>query len=102
MVWSRVPRVRIEDAAIVELLDAREWYTDVSTSAALEFAKALSAALELLPEYPESGRIYLAGTRRVLVPGFPYSIVYRVESDAVVVFAVAYTSRRPGYWRGRL
>ena len=41
------------------------------------------------------------GTRRFMLPNFPFSIVYRVQQDAVEVVAVAHHRRRPGYWRGR-
>jgi len=32
---------------------------------------------------------------------FPYSIVYRVETEKVFVLAVAHLRRRPLYWRDR-
>lgn len=32
---------------------------------------------------------------------FPYSVVYRIEHDAILVFAVAHLRRRPGYWIDR-
>jgi mRNA-degrading endonuclease RelE of RelBE toxin-antitoxin system len=33
---------------------------------------------------------------------FSYNLVYVVESDEIVILAVAHHKRRPGYWRGRL
>lgn len=40
-------------------------------------------------------------TRRVLVPGFPYQVLYRMRLDEIVIVAVAHLKRRPAYWRGR-
>ncbi len=33
---------------------------------------------------------------------FPYSIIFRVDSDRIYVIAVAHAKRRPGYWKDRL
>ena len=33
---------------------------------------------------------------------FPYNLLYAVESDLLVVVAVAHQKRRPGYWRSRV
>lgn len=32
---------------------------------------------------------------------YPYSLVYRVEPDGVLVIAVAHSSRSSSHWRGR-
>jgi len=41
-------------------------------------------------------------TRRCQLNRFPYGLVYAVEDDAVVVLAVMFLRRKPGYWRDRL
>jgi plasmid stabilization system protein ParE len=33
---------------------------------------------------------------------FPYAIVYRIESNRCMIFAVAHLHRKPDYWLGRL
>ena len=48
------------------------------------------------------GRRLPANTRRVLVQGFPFSVVYRDEASGIVIFAVAHQSRRPDYWAARV
>ena len=40
--------------------------------------------------------------RERLVPGYPYSIIYLDDLDAVRVVAVAHHKRRRGYWKSRL
>ena len=40
--------------------------------------------------------------RRLLVKRFPYQLIYRVEGDEIVIYAVAHQKRRPGYWRKRI
>jgi plasmid stabilization system protein ParE len=33
---------------------------------------------------------------------FPYSVLYSVENNEIVVLAIAHQSRKPGCWRDRL
>lgn len=39
--------------------------------------------------------------RRAVLRRFPYSIIYEIKTDEVVVLAVAHGRRRFGYWKGR-
>lgn len=50
---------------------------------------------------PGMGATYEFGTRRIVLPRFPYSVVYEVHADHIVIVAVAHQRRRPGYWRDR-
>jgi plasmid stabilization system protein ParE len=52
--------------------------------------------------YPLSGSSASKNARRVLVKGFPFSVVYRPTDDGVTVFAVAHSSRSPAYWLPRV
>lgn len=63
-----------------------------------EFQRAISAVAEA----PERWPAYLSRCRRYVLHQFPFSIVYRILDEEVVVLAVAHGHRRPGYWRKRL
>jgi plasmid stabilization system protein ParE len=96
-------RIRVLPEARAEAREARRWLRQhASPRQVVAFEQELRSALRQVREFPESGSPQTAGTRRLVLREFPYSIVYRVEPDVVTVFAVAHTSRRPGYWRGRL
>jgi hypothetical protein len=64
------------------------------------------ATEKLLEALPRSGTIVgvVAGrrsVRRILVHGFPYSLIYLERARTVWILAVAHHRRRPGYWRRR-
>jgi len=65
------------------------------------FFQRVSEGFELILAQPLAGQILSDAFRRRLIRQFPYSIVYRVESDSVFVLAVAHWSRRPDYWKAR-
>ena len=48
------------------------------------------------------GSLSATNLRRLLLKVFPYRIIYRVEGEEIVVYAVAHVRRRPGYWRQRV
>jgi len=57
--------------------------------------------LDLVREAPDRWPLFRRGLRRYVLSAFPYSIVYRVTSGTVDVYAVAHAKRRIFYWRKR-
>jgi plasmid stabilization system protein ParE len=58
-------------------------------------------ALMLLLEQPLMGAPGVAGTRIWVITGFPYLVIYRVDSDMLQVLAFRHQKRRPGMWQRR-
>ena len=58
-----------------------------------------NGTIERIERQPEIGAADYADrvSRRVLVSGFPYHVVYRLADDAIVILAIAHMKRRPGY-----
>jgi toxin ParE1/3/4 len=81
---------------------AFDWYAHRSAHAAEAFYVALEDARTSIQISPESWAEYLFGTRRYLLKGFPYVIVYRVTHHRIEIIAVAHGRRKPGYWKDRL
>ncbi len=94
--------MRFHGAARRELRRAVEYYDRRVPGLGDEFVEEVERAVEEIASFPESGSPYLADTRRVVVRRFPYSVVYRVRPEEIVILAVAHQRRRPGYWQGRL
>ena len=85
-----------------EYRSARDWYAARSVEVAERFRTAVDRAVERIATERDAlaklGTVY----RWVRVRRFPYVLIFREQSpDVIMVVAVAHTSRRPGYWRGR-
>jgi toxin ParE1/3/4 len=93
--------VRLFPEAEAEVVESERWYAQRSAQAAQAFISEINAALALIGERPDTWPRYRRGTRRFVLERFPFSVVYRVEPDAVYVVAVAHAKRRPEYWRRR-
>jgi plasmid stabilization system protein ParE len=94
-------RVDFHPEAQREAEDAQAWYEERSLLAASAFLRELSDAVRRIQEAPHRYAIAEAGTRRILLDRFPFTIYYRVSPGALTVVAVAHQKRRPGYWSSR-
>ena len=95
--------IRFSDAAVFEAIEAKEWYRLGSAEKSRLFEKKVDDAVLLLRQFPKIGSLIESGegARRLLVTGFPYYIVYEVQSRTIHVVAFAHTSRDPESWRSR-
>jgi plasmid stabilization system protein ParE len=91
-------RVEFHVQAEFELDAAQAWYAQRSLIAATAFSAEFIRAMETVAAPPERWPRYLAGTRRYVLPRFPFSVVYRVFDDRLVVVAVTHHRRKPDYW----
>ena len=66
------------------------------------FASEVRTAIRRILATPERWRVLDEDVRRCLVRVFPYSVLYTVERDYVLIIAVAHARREPGYWKHRL
>ena len=87
--------------ADAEFIAAARYYESQAQNLGLDFISAVETTYQRLVTFPESGRPFGPRLRRILVPGFPYALVYRPEPDRILIVAVAHVRRRPGYWRAR-
>ncbi len=90
--------------AEAELFQALDYYDELDiiqgTNLATDLRRRIDEALDRIEESPHTFPPYLFGTRRCLLRRFPYSVVFDVEPDSLVL-ALAHSKRRPGYWKGR-
>ena len=93
-------RVRLRSDAAREFTAAVEWYEADDSPSAVTFLRAF----DQIANFPASGTLTgEPGVRQILVPGFPYHIVYYERGGPeIAVVAVAHTSRESVYWRARL
>ena len=81
---------------------AYAWYFTHGIGIANDFEREIERCLRLIEESPLRWPRFDAERRRMIVRKFPYSIVYEIINDEVVILAVAHGRRRPSYWRERV
>lgn len=87
-----------------EAADQADYYSQRSTRLGPEFLRALKVAVQAIEKTPDRYPFKGPGTRVFRMKRFPVHIYYRhyADGDMIMVYAVAHTKRRPGYWHKRL
>lgn len=68
----------------------------------IAFAQEVEEATARALAFPDAGSPASKSTKKVFVNRFPFSVVYRVDNEGIVIFAVAHHSRKPEYWASRV
>ena len=95
-------RVAILSAASADLRRGVKFYSRERSGLGAEFLREFELFTDLLAENPEIGTPIGGGIRKLVLKRFPYLIIYRVESERVLILAVAHERRHPDYWLERL
>lgn len=102
---SRSHRLRWFPAAYDDLRDARDWYEEQSTGLGSDFVAQFWLTVDALDKSPAVPRVVDVGGEQVrrwhFAGSWPYSIVYMIEDQTVVIVAVHHDRRHPGYWSHR-
>jgi plasmid stabilization system protein ParE len=85
-----------------EMTEASVFYEAATSGLGAGFLDEVGRLINILREQPELGQSVGRGLRRALLHRFPFSLIYSVEVDTVVIVAVAHQRRRPDYWRNRM
>jgi len=97
-----VKSVEFHPDAQDEFVSAARFYEEQTEGLGLDFILTVQRTYERLLSFPESGRLFGRRLRRLLIPKFPYGLLYRVEPERIYIVAVMHLHRRPGYWRSRV
>ena len=95
-------KLRILPAAKAEIDEASEYYDAQRAGPGDRYRASVQDALRSVLDMPLAWSPMRGGYRRCGTSPFPYQIIFKISGEIVIVVAVAHTSRRPGYWRGRI
>lgn len=76
--------------------------TEQAEGLSLALLDELDRVVRLVRSYPNLGTEVESEVRRFLLSRFPYSLIYGMDGDTIVIVAVAHQHREPRYWANRL
>jgi plasmid stabilization system protein ParE len=94
-------RLAFRPGARAELRETRRYYEGQLPGLGRRFLADVDAALGYAVEQPEMFPVVegSGGARRVLLRRFPYSLVYDVGPDVIVVLACVHHRQHPAAWQ---
>ncbi len=85
-----------------EMSEAAVFYEAASVSLGTDFLEDVQEVVNTLRSHPELGARVDINLRRALLHRFPFSLIYSVEVDAILIVSIAHHRKRPGYWESRI
>jgi toxin ParE1/3/4 len=93
--------VRLLPEAEKELLEAAHWYSQQSVGLDYEFIRCIDEATARIGRTPLMFPVVHRDRRRIIVKRFPYSIIFDVMEDEILIYAIFHFSRSPKRWKRR-
>ena len=84
------------------MIEAALFYERQARGLGTEFLDDVQRAIDRFRDNPKLGQVVVNELRRGLLSRFPFSLIYAVEAEAVLIVAVAHQRRHPYYWKERI
>jgi toxin ParE1/3/4 len=95
-------RLVIRPEALAEIDEAAAWYKPRRRLLARAFLDAVDSGIRAIAENPERFPFREDDTRGLVLPRFPYTILYTLTEQEVIIIACFHERRDPEEWRRRL
>lgn len=95
-------KFRFLTPAETEMMEAAAFYEMQVEKLGMNFIDIIETTVAEIAENPEIWPEIEKGIQRRLVRRFPYSILYAVHENEVIIVAVMHHKQKPRYWMGRL
>ena len=97
-----IPIIRYHHAAEDELLAEIGFLEGRVPGLGRRFYAEVKRAEKFLEQFPESAPELAPDIRQHPLHKFPFSLLYSIQHDGLLILAVAHHRRRPRYWIGRV
>jgi len=98
-----VTTVRFHADAKAELKEAALFYEALFPNLGKAFSAEVKRAIQRLQVYPNAQPRISGTLQKLVIRRFPFSLIYQhqVQTNQILILAVAHHRRRPGYWKKR-
>jgi plasmid stabilization system protein ParE len=93
--------VRLHSEAEAEMIDAAVWYEQQQQALGERFLASVQDGITRIKINPRLFPVAEESARRCLLQTFPFSIIFEIKPDMLVIIAVMHHRRDPGYWKHR-
>ena len=85
-----------------EIDEVVAWFDEQVEGKGTDFLDELDRVIRRVKAYPFASTQIEPDIRRCLFARFPYSLIYGIEEQTIVIIAVAHHRRTPRYWVDRV
>jgi plasmid stabilization system protein ParE len=84
-----------------EIAEAADWYEGQNVGLGAEFLRAVELAISSIGRNPEQYQRIRGRLRRAVLRRFPYSVVYVLSDDEIIIVGCTHGRRDPKRWQER-
>jgi toxin ParE1/3/4 len=77
------------------------WYDERDRELGVDFLRKVNDCITAIQENPQKYPIVHGQMRRALVRRFPYEIIFEIEDDEIIIYAIYHCARNPEVWKHR-
>ena len=88
-------RIKIEDAAQLDLADSFDWYTRISPLIAENFLEEVENTIKYIVNNPLIFQVVYKDFRQVPVYKYPFILVYKIQDQLIKIYRVFPTKTDP-------
>lgn len=92
---------RLTPEAELDLIEAIRWYDERDQELGDDFLRCVYQCIGSLERNPRLYPIVHRQMRRALVRRFPYQILYEIEIEEIMIYAIYHSARDPEAWKRR-
>jgi plasmid stabilization system protein ParE len=94
-------KARLTPEADLDAQHAIQWYDERSRELGDDFLRKVNDAIVSIERNPEKYPVIHREMRRALVARFPYAILYEIEGNEIIIYAIYHCARNPEVWKRR-
>jgi toxin ParE1/3/4 len=87
--------IEIRPLATLETIDAYNWYESQRDGLGLEFLASLDSFYDNLLLNPYTHSFYVDSVRQGVLNKFPYTVVYEVHENLIIIYSVFMDKQNP-------
>ena len=95
-------KVRFLAPAEIEMFEAAAYYELQVSTLGENFLDIIENAIDGIIAHPEACLEIDKGIRKLVVRRFPFSILYQIFNNEIIVVAIMHHKQKPCYWVDRL
>jgi hypothetical protein len=85
-----------------EMTEAALYYQSQAIGLGMDYLFEVEHAVHSIETSPYTWPILQGDLRRRLIRRFPYGVLYKIESEEIIIVAIAHLRKKPGYWKKRV
>lgn len=94
-------KARLTPEADLDAQQAIQWYDERDRELGDDFLRKVNECITAIEENPKKYSIVHKQMRRALVSRFPYEIMFEMEDDEIIIYAIYHCARDPEVWKRR-